>query len=665
MRRLLKDYLILVAQLESKISDDSTFTLHQMHLSLMPTANSISHLYSVAQELLKKNALVQDDLEESLDDFDADNIIDRLREGGDLVPGSMSKKKCIGGHVLALLTQRLITFSGDPAAKMILEMLLREASKPYMFMLNEWLHHGGIKDPHDEFLVGERQSIKRERLNEDYTDEYWDKRYYIREKEIPPQLASLKDKILLAGKYLNVVRECGAVNITSSITSTPTAFDDPRFIDNINTAYSFANKELLSLILAKSSLRTRLISIQHYFFLNRAEFFLYFLELSNSELSKPRRAVNAGKLQSLLDLVIHQPGSIAASDPYKDDVRVGLNELGLVPWLMKIVNVQGLDADDPMQMQSYNMSSANADTSTTQEKEITGHEALELDYSVPFPLSLIISRKTITRYQLILRYTLSLRHLEQTLLESWSDHNKAYSWTHHSKSRRIETWKRRAWNLRARMLVFVQQMLFYATSEVLEPQFEKLMTKVTALENPDAPQSRPTSSCHFTTSTPTSNDTQTVDSLIQSHLDMLDTSLKDLGLTQSKLLKILSKMTAGCTMFSNYTTNLTRTLYSADPSLSWITEPPSQTTKSDQTLPQIHRNFEIFSKARNGEIPAFDASRMAKIEDTLTKHEEYFNRHLKVLIDTLNYYAATETVTLLGLCGRLMGAEVQKRDEFE
>ena len=477
IRKLLKDYLILVAQLETRVLSDTKFTLHQMHLSIIPTAQSLAQLYAMAQELLKKNSLLGEDLDDSEDDFDADNIIERLREGGDLLPGSMTQKRCIGGNVLALLTQRLATYSGDPAAKTILESLLREASRPYMAMLNEWLHHGGIRDPHAEFLIGERASIKRERLDEDYTDEYWDKRYYVRDKEVPPQLESLKDKILLAGKYLNVVRECGGVNVASKIVDTPATFDDQHFLDNINNAYSFANSELLTLLLTKNSLRSRLRSLKHYFFLDRAEFFLYFMELSASELKKPHRSVNAGKLQSLLGIVLHQPGSIAEADPFKEDVSVKLNEIGLTQWLMKIVNVQGIDQENPDSIMEQYKTPAPA-TSKDDDKEINGYEAFELDYAVPFPLSLIISRKTVLRYQLIFRYTLALRHLEGQLIDCWTEHSKGHSWIHRPADKRIERWKRRAWTLRARMLVFVQQMLFYATAEVIEPNWQKLMTKV-------------------------------------------------------------------------------------------------------------------------------------------------------------------------------------------
>lgn len=630
IRNLLKDYLILVAQLETKVLSEERFTLHQMHLAIIPTAQSLAQLYALAQELLKKNSLLEEDVEDSFEEFDADQIIERLKEGGDLLPGSMTKKRCIGGNVLALLSNRLATYSGDPAAKSILEMLLRDASKPYMSMLNEWLHRGGIHDPHSEFLIGERASIKRERLDEDYTDEYWDKRYYIREKEVPPQLEHVKEKVLLAGKYLNVVRECGGVNIASAKKDVPETFDDPRFLDNVNHAYAFANSELLTLLLTKNSLRSRLRSMKHYFFLDRGEFFLYFLELSASELRKPHKSVNEAKLQSLFELVVNQPGSIAVADPFKEDVKVQMNDIGLTQWLMKIVNVQGIDQENPDSVMEQNKTPAATDMKE-EGKGLIGFEALELDYRVPFPLSLIISRKTVLRYQLIFRYTLALRHLEALLVDCWADHNKMRSWTHRTSDKRIEGWKRRAWTLRARMLVFVQQMLFYATAEVIEPNWQKLMAKVDDAEHGEDADDRPRSLLKPRTK-------RTVDELMQDHLDMLDSCMKDLGLTQGKLLRIHAKLMNVCTMFAGYTSSFTRSLNAAETNL-------AETS---------------VGSGRAADGPA----QLEKLEDTLKRFEEHFNRHLKILIDSLNYYAATETVVLLGLCARLQYAEVQKRDDL-
>jgi gamma-tubulin complex component 2 len=533
IRKLLKDYLILIAQLEGQLLNNPTFTLHLLHLHTMPTSQCLSQLYSMGQELLLKNGLLDEELEESIDDFDedVDNILEQLKEGGDLVPGSLARKKmCKGGNILGLLTARLASFSGDPTTKTLLQTLLRDASRPYMTMLNEWLHHGGIKDPHAEFLVKEQKWIKREKLEEDYTDEYWEKRYTIREHEVPPQLKSVQDKVLLAGKYLNVVRECGGVDVSKEVKDVPKTLDDPRFLDNVNSAYTYANASLLNLLVTKNSLTTRFRSLKHYFFLDRSDFFSYFLELGASELRKPARAVNEGKLQSLLDIVLRQPGSVAALDPFKEDVKVRMNKIGLTKWLMQVVNVSGVNQEGT-EAEKQQVSAAH---SADEDKDILGFDALELDYSVPFPLSLVISRKTVLRYQLIFRHLLSLRHLETLLVTSWADQNKTTSWRHKSSDRRLEIWKRRAWNLRAKMLVFVQQLLYFCTAEVIEPNWVGLMDRV--------------NSVHADASEVEENDmkqvNRTVDELMQDHVDFLDTCLKECMLTQAKLLKVRSSKLA-------------------------------------------------------------------------------------------------------------------------
>ena len=647
IRKLLRDYLILVAQLEMKVINDSSFTLHQMHLSIIPTAQSLAQLYALAQEILMKNSLLEEYVEESIDDFDADKIIERLQEDGELQPGGMRKRKCIGGKVLTLLTERLATFSGDPAARTLLEMLLREASRPYLAMLNEWLHHGGIKDPHFEFLIGEHASIRRDRLDEDYTDEYWEKRYHVREKEVPPQLESVKEKVLLAGKYLNVVRECGGINISKDIVNVPKTFDDPELLDNVNSAYAHANASLLRLLLTKNSLRSRLRSLKHYFFLDRAEFFLYFLELGHSELRKPNKSVNMSKLQSLLDLVLRQAGSIAAADPFKEDVKVQMNEVGLTQWLIKIVRVQGIDLDHS-DILTERFETPAPSLPRSDDKEINGFEALELDFKIPFPLSLVISRKTVLRYQLIFRYTLALRHLETVLVGCWSEHSKVQPWFHKSSNHRIELWKRRAWTLRARMLIFVQQVLFFATAEVLEPNWQRLMAQVDEAEQPERVSTGVNSDKPAKTK-------RTVDELIQDHLDMLDSCMKDLGLTQSKLLKIHNKLMAGCVMFATYTVNVSRSLATTDPDL--VKSAPQGT---DRLAPTSSRHPSTTSTSTSTDPDL----KIARMDDTLRKYEDHFNRHLKILIDSLNYYAATESSVLLSLCARLTAAETRQKDSL-
>lgn len=144
----------------------------------------------------------------------------------------------------------------------------------------------------------------------------------------------------------------------------------------------------------------------------------------------------------------------------------------------------------------------------------TAIDALTLDYTVKFPLSLVISRKTILRYQLIFRFLLHLKHVEQSLSSMWIE-QKTAPWRkptpHHPE---FEKWRLRVCLLRARMLSFVQQILAFATFEVLEPNWRALEDKLDKVT--------------------------TVDQLLRDHVDFLDTCLKECMLTSSKLLRVSS-----------------------------------------------------------------------------------------------------------------------------
>ena len=525
IRKLLHEYLVMIAQLETQFLSDDSFTLHVLNVHVLSTSHMMAQLYALAHEFLKRNALLDDETDESSDsNDDFDHILEQLRDGGELVPGNMTGKKiCKGGVVLGLITKRLETMSGDPAARALLTSLLRDASRPYMAMLNEWLHHGGINDPHSEFLIKEQRSIRRERLEQDYTDEYWERRYTIRDHDVPPQLEGVKDKVLLAGKYLNVVRECGGVNVSLQVKDVPTSFDDSRFLDNVNDAYAHANESLMRLLLTAHSLPARLQSLKHYFFLDPSDYFSYFLELGTSELRKPVKSVNTGKLQSLLDLVLRQPGSIVSLDPFKEDVKVEMNEITLTKSLQRVVNITGIEQGEALQPLSSNQPLES-------DKNANGFTSLQLDYAVPFPVSLVISRKTVWRYQALFRYLLSLRYLESQLSTTWQTHTSGFVWSHKSSARNLEIWKRRVWTLRARMLVFVQQLLYFCTAEVIEPNWQSLMARLRGKEG--GQDGAPNGS--------TTGVTRTVDELMQDHVDFLDTCLKECMLTNSKLLRVSS-----------------------------------------------------------------------------------------------------------------------------
>ena len=137
---------------------------------------------------------------------------------------------------------------------------------------------------------------------------------------------------------------------------------------------------------------------------------------------------------------------------------------------------------------------------------------MTFDYNVKFPLSLVISRKTILLYQLIFRFLLHLKHVEQALSNMWVE-QKTHPWRcsvpNHPE---FVGWRLRVCLLRARMLAFVQQVLAFITFEVLEPNWFSLEAKLEKVT--------------------------TVDQLLRDHVDFLDTCMKACMLTSSKLIKV-------------------------------------------------------------------------------------------------------------------------------
>ena len=179
---------------------------------------------------------------------------------------------------------------------------------------------------------------------------------------IPPLLENWKHKVLLAGKYLNVIRECGIeVQKVTKLHDDDLAMDDERSVfclvhDTLNLSrnsfykfieddYSYANRTLLQLLLRDQGLVPRLHCLKRCFFLSHSSYLTHFLDLAHTELRKTAKAASLVKLQSLLDLAL---GTDAHGDdvPFREDVRVMMATTGLYEWLLRIVNVSGVIGGD-------------------------------------------------------------------------------------------------------------------------------------------------------------------------------------------------------------------------------------------------------------------------------------------------------------------------------
>lgn len=173
-----------------------------------------------------------------------------------------------------------------------------------------------------------------------YSADYWDKKYTIRRERIPKFLESISDIILRAGKYLNVIRQCGKT-LNNEMEKIEYKVEEKHYLDAIQRAYTFASKTLLKVVLEEQDLLGRLKSVKHYFLLDKGDFIVTFFTLCEKEFHKNLNDVIPARLESLLDLALRL--SSAIDDPYKEDLQAKLLSYNVQTQMLKILRTDSVD----------------------------------------------------------------------------------------------------------------------------------------------------------------------------------------------------------------------------------------------------------------------------------------------------------------------------------
>lgn len=412
-----------------------------------------------------------------------------------------------GSTVLNLLQGQAKAMSGDHVVRSLLETMTESASSAYLSILERWVYEGVIDDPYDEFFIAENKSLQKEALVEDYDAKYWQQRYSLKE-DIPSFLTNAAETILITGKYLNVMRECGHnAQVPISDNSKLTNFgSNHHSLDCIKSAYDFASGELLNLIKEKYDLMGKLQSIKRYLLLDQGDFLVHFMDIARDELIKRLDEISVEKLQSLLELALRT--TAAAADPCHEDLTCCVERSSL---LKRLSTLKDLDGNRP-----------NSDGNDMEEPiSITGLETFSLIYKVQWPLSLIISRKALTKYQLIFRFLFHCEHVNRQLCGAWQAHQAVRA----VKMR--GTGILRSSLLCRSMLKFINSLLHYLTFEVLEPNWHVMHRRLQSAKS--------------------------IDEVIRSHDFFLEKCLKECLLLLPEVLKKVEKLKSICLQYASAT----------------------------------------------------------------------------------------------------------------
>lgn len=566
LRKLSQDLVSLCADMERQPELQPEFNLQTMLILLHPTAKLMEQAYELVQEL----------------------------------QGTHYE----GGAVLGAVSRRLQRLRGHPVARDLLTTVLDRASDPFLDMLRRWIHHGEIQDLFNEFAVKENP----EKDSLDLVDEYWEQRYTVIHELLPLELSSptVYNQILLAGKYLNVVRECSTLSLDNSPEGAGKSVRDPTLISEIATAYQFANDRLLK-VFTELSLNQRLVEFKHTFFLDNSDFLPTFLETAHRELAKPASSASIQKLQYALDMAIQQPGSIS-SEQHLDALKVSLASTNLFDELLTIANVSGVTVEQLEAMGDGMFPEKDREIVTS--SSLNALTALQLDFEINFPLTLVISRSSVFRYQFLFRLLLLIKTIIKGLDDAWKYQMRSAVWSWKTLNTELQKYKTKANILRARMLTVMQTLLYYCCCSVIETNWKQFTREI--------------------------HQCKTVESLRDYHLTFLDKCLKECLLTRPSLLHTQAKLFKTARMYVEF-------LQSHDLTLAWID--PSMLSEQEQ--------LELEPMLSSKGVQYAPEELMQFFGSTVEQYELSFNKYFTNLVEEVASVGSQENAVLRSLLTRI------------
>ncbi|KAK1936623.1 Gamma-tubulin complex component 2 [Phytophthora citrophthora] len=478
LKTLVKEYKIMVGQLEYQMRNaDRTapFTIQKLWYNVQPSLRTLEML--------------------SL-------LVDACR-------------KTIGGGSLLTEIQRIMSsLAGDSNARKVFSFLMERASVPYLKMVERWIYHGDLVDPYDEFMIRRDDQISKEDVQDNPYSTYWQSRYTIRSTQVPLFLSRVAQKILTAGKYLNVFRTCNRQVDCPFAGEIVFSSSESVYEELIDKAHGFASRILLDLFMRENDLQSRLISLKHYFLMDQGDFFVDFMDVAEVELKLRADKLSLPRLESLLHLSLQT--STCSSDPYKDDLQCFLSPHNLISHMEAI---------------HQRAQKGPRDSLTTFESSSIGHpgykviDAFTLDYKVKWPLSLVISCGALTKYQMIFRHIFFCKHVERQLCDAWMNHQA-------TKELSLRAALGPSFCLRQRMLHFQQNFVYYMMFEVISPRWHDFQQQLATAG--------------------------TVDDILEFQGEFLDICLKECLLTDPELLRVLTRLMMVCMTFANSIESFTR-----------------------------------------------------------------------------------------------------------
>ena len=456
-----------------------------------------------------------------------------------------------GGALIRLLEDKISSVSGDRQLRTTYAGLLEGCSKPFLDILNRWLATGSFTDAHSEFMIADTNKspiTHEDQLSEDLLTS----RHTLNSKNTPKLLEDIQQKILLIGTYRNIqgILDKNLVLVIKG----PLQWDRRVLQEAINDAYTDVNTALMTSLFQSGKLFDVMSATKRFFFVENCDFVQNFLLNALNDLSRTAKEVSKQTLQGAFETALKT--SCYGNDPFSESLQLELSSSGLYDSLVKIIQST---SEKPT-------TSANNNSSTIQRIPKIS-ELLSLSMKIDFPESMILNSKALAKYQIVYRHLIQCVELIRGLSVPLNRTNLKVS----IQIRQFEVMKNS-------MLQFVRTMQNYICQNVLEPQWERFSTALRERR--------------FTS----------VEEITNTHMNFLDTCLRECMLTNSKLVQLIGMIWTTCTKFSALVHELNNRITSR--------------TVNESTFQEVMGKF--------------------------TALHQHFIKYVRVLIEALQYYAARD-----------------------
>jgi len=229
----------------------------------------------------------------------------------------------------------------------------------------------------------------------------------------------------------------------------------------------------------------------------------------------------------------------------------------------------------------------------TRNDKIKGLELFTFSYHVRWPLSLVVSRKVLIKYQLIFRQLSFCKNVELQLSNEWIL----------SMNTKFAHGFQPASGLRHKMIHFLQNFQYYMMVEVIEPNWHKFEASFRKVK--------------------------TVDEVLKIHTDFVDSCLHECMLTDPRLVRILMKLMAICEAFADVIKRLMNSIMINTKPIQKGSERDKDKQKGAKGKPK-HTEKVIAQ-------PIFDAT----LQTTIKEADEHFKYHLQLLLEALKAFSTT------------------------